>query len=306
VSRIILISFFIALISNFAAAQTDTNNPHTVLWKVYHPQNQDTSYLFGVNHNFTGAYLDRFPIIKEKLLSSYAVLNEFDLLHIKQEGSSLKFEDSLLWFHYVTKKQRRRIMNFFVDHHYMESFINTLDIYNLHSIFNTIVGFYYAKTLESKKGEEQLEYYCARLAKDNNIITAGLENMEEHFGNMHQIYSYTPVPVVAEMKQSATLLDSLINIYQKKPESYVPDFADWMKDYYHLNFSYDFKTTPSLDDLTNKNIMERNQRWLPELTLLFENHPAFIIVGVSHLCYTWGIISLLREKGYIVEPVKMD
>ena len=52
--------------------------------------------------------------------------------------------------------------------------------------------------------------------------------------------------------------------------------------------------------------MERNQHWLPELTTLFENHPAFVIIGISHLYYTSGIISLLREKGYTVEPVKMN
>jgi uncharacterized protein YbaP (TraB family) len=47
----------------------------------------------------------------------------------------------------------------------------------------------------------------------------------------------------------------------------------------------------------------RNQSWIPVIEDLIKKQPTFIAVGAAHLGGNKGVISLLKSKGYIVEPV---
>ncbi|WP_205501434.1 TraB/GumN family protein [Rufibacter psychrotolerans] len=48
---------------------------------------------------------------------------------------------------------------------------------------------------------------------------------------------------------------------------------------------------------------ERNKKWLTPLVDMMQKSPAFIAVGAAHLPGEGGLIQLLREQGYKVEPV---
>ncbi|KFZ31837.1 hypothetical protein IDSA_03900 [Pseudidiomarina salinarum] len=48
---------------------------------------------------------------------------------------------------------------------------------------------------------------------------------------------------------------------------------------------------------------DRNQNWVLTLQPLLAERPTFIAVGAGHLGGAQGLISLLRDAGYIVEPV---
>src|SRR5690606_6071119 len=48
----------------------------------------------------------------------------------------------------------------------------------------------------------------------------------------------------------------------------------------------------------------RNGEWLPKIENLIAEGPVFIAVGAGHLLSDRGLIELLREKGYAVEPVE--
>ena len=53
-------------------------------------------------------------------------------------------------------------------------------------------------------------------------------------------------------------------------------------------------------------VTERNNNWINELLPQLEQKNAFIAVGFMHLMYKEGIINQLREKGFIVEPEKLN
>lgn len=50
-------------------------------------------------------------------------------------------------------------------------------------------------------------------------------------------------------------------------------------------------------------LIDRNQRWLPKIENAIHQQPTLIAVGAGHLCGTKSVISLLRNKGYIVRPI---
>lgn len=46
-----------------------------------------------------------------------------------------------------------------------------------------------------------------------------------------------------------------------------------------------------------------SRSWLPYIVKLIKTRKTFIAVGLNHLRYKYGLIQLLREYGYKVEPV---
>lgn len=59
---------------------------------------------------------------------------------------------------------------------------------------------------------------------------------------------------------------------------------------------------PEIEDHLGSLLYERNQDWIPQIEVLIKKESVFIAVGAGHLPGEKGVISLLREIGYIVEP----
>jgi uncharacterized protein YbaP (TraB family) len=50
-------------------------------------------------------------------------------------------------------------------------------------------------------------------------------------------------------------------------------------------------------------LAERNRAWVPELIgMMREGKKGFVLVGAMHLSGTDGLLALLKNKGYTVEP----
>lgn len=54
-------------------------------------------------------------------------------------------------------------------------------------------------------------------------------------------------------------------------------------------------------------LVARNQQWLPHLEALFQKPGTeLVLVGVGHMLGEQGLLSLLRQRGYQVEPVALE
>jgi uncharacterized protein len=58
------------------------------------------------------------------------------------------------------------------------------------------------------------------------------------------------------------------------------------------------------DDYEEVMLKNRNQNWIPVIAKAMKQKPGFFAVGAAHLAGEHGVISLLRQKGYKVSPVK--
>ncbi|WP_209861351.1 TraB/GumN family protein [Chitinophaga sp. OAE865] len=54
----------------------------------------------------------------------------------------------------------------------------------------------------------------------------------------------------------------------------------------------------------NTNLEDRNENWIPRMEDQIKQGPTFFAVGAAHLDGNKGLIMLLRQKGYIVKPVR--
>lgn len=118
----------------------------------------------------------------------------------------------------------------------------------------------------------------------------GLETLSEQMGIAAGIYT------------SKELLNQL-----KAKDVYEQMFASMTKAYQKedLNSLLALVTDPKLMTAETEHIMvaERNHKWADQLDKVLGKEPAFIAVGAGHLPGKKGLIELLREKGYRVNPV---
>ena len=49
---------------------------------------------------------------------------------------------------------------------------------------------------------------------------------------------------------------------------------------------------------------ERNKTWVPKIEEQMKTKSVFVAVGAGHLAGEFGVVNLLRDAGYTVEPIK--
>lgn len=66
------------------------------------------------------------------------------------------------------------------------------------------------------------------------------------------------------------------------------------------------KDDPSIGGFTDILLYDRNANWAKKLTELMPNNSLVVAVGAGHLPGKRGVLNLLKEAGYTVEPVKNE
>ena len=75
--------------------------------------------------------------------------------------------------------------------------------------------------------------------------------------------------------------------------------CDRLMMYSKLMVEYKFNDACDSDDMLN----EQNNAWMPELSSRLSRSSCFIMVGSVHLNYKCGLISQLRDKGFMVTAI---
>lgn len=145
-----------------------------------------------------------------------------------------------------------------------------------------------------------LDLYLFKRAKHHGQTILGLENIEEHINNY--------------LNKEQTNIDSLINNEKKRSDfmkymfSEKPMTLDNMKRLYysgdidslHLLFYKNKKQYSSLaSTMAKRNVVMANS-----IDELFKNGTLFSAIGAAHLSGDDGVIQLLKNKGYTLEPVE--
>jgi uncharacterized protein YbaP (TraB family) len=65
----------------------------------------------------------------------------------------------------------------------------------------------------------------------------------------------------------------------------------------------DDRTMEESNELKNRMLDQRNKQWIPKLENWMKQKTLFVAVGAGHLAGEQGVLQLLKNQGYIVEPV---
>jgi uncharacterized protein len=281
------IFLFVLFCSCFTSiAQVAKEN--SIFWEVSGNELKDPSYLFGTFHLAGNEFADSLTLVMEKFRNAKTFAGEIILDSTMTErmmnasfmrDSTLEqvlgpgYKETSVWFQEVTQQDLTRF------NQYQPITIELL----LVSVLNK-------QLYPDQHGS--IDVYFQELAKGNKKI-AGLEQLEQQLDFLFKRHSYNHQgrQLLKLVSNKTSVKDSLIKINTLYRQQDLTALSKMMKegDYY------------SGDD--GMLLFDRNLSWLQTLLSLFREQSTFAAVGALHLTGEEGLVQLLRQHGYIVNPL---
>lgn len=157
-------------------------------------------------------------------------------------------------------------------------------------------------TLKFVKGfnpQQQLDMWMQAEAKKNGKPIGGLESVESHIDVLYGSKSFAEQ--ADELYCTVTNLDFVIEQTRVMTEAYINQDLEAIQTSMEQKLNNECDTDPEVVD---KMIYDRNAAWVNIMPELMESKPTMFVVGGGHLPGDRGVLQLLKNLGYTVEPVE--
>jgi uncharacterized protein YbaP (TraB family) len=294
----------IVLVASCKTAQKTTSEPKVILdeplphnrsllWQVSGNGLSQPSYIFGTIHVIG---VEDFAIganVEKKLNQSKVLVLEMDVKNINPLtiASVSLLPDNKTVQDYLDPDDYMLLKSYFIDSLGTSPVVFTNAYARMKPFF--LQQMLYIRFLG--KNIESYELAFTRMAEDNDQAVEGLETLEQQLGFLDAI----------PIEQQLEGLVRSIREYGKEVEN----FNALIEAYKSQDLDQLSKLISEQDDMkdiTNTLLDERNLDWIPKLEVYFQKGPAFVAVGAGHLGGEKGVIQLLRDKGYTVQPIAFD
>ncbi|MCO5249720.1 MAG: TraB/GumN family protein [Chitinophagales bacterium] len=302
ISKLVAAAIIVMVASCKTAQQTEQSakieldppisNDNTLLWQVSGNGLSEPSYLFGTIHVIASDdYFLKDNIVK-KLYDAKQLVMEID---IKNSNTPLIAEKSVLpddktIKDYLSEEDYRKIESYFADSLGQPIALFKTAYARLKPFF--LQQIIYLKYLGNNPSSYESEFM--EKVMDKNVKILGLETLEDQIAiidhlSIEEQYKNL-IQAIQEGPEQKEYLDELIRVYKE---------MDINKLHEMIVDNEDFK------DISNTFVDERNIKWIPKLQSFFKEGSTFVAVGAGHLGGEKGLIQLLRNVGYTVEPISI-
>ena len=262
--------------------------PHALLWKISGKNLSQPSYLYGTLHAICLEDLK----LKKNALSALDQSRQLVLeLDVTEEDLPARMQVAML-MKGPTKLQDLLPRGDYqlMARYFQDSIgIQLANYGQMQPIF--LATFLYNELLDCSA--QSYEMQLGRIAQLSNKKVAGLETLEEQMRAFGHI-SY--------QEQAEMLLQSIVE-YPELEAAYWNMIVSYKNE--DLNSLYHIIRDIRMGMQNYEEVMidDRNQRWIPRMEQMAREEASFFAVGAAHLPGNKGLISLLRRRGYQVEPV---
>lgn len=285
--------FFSLLIIALFQQISAQNNKEALLWRVSGNGLQKPSYLFGTVHLYCAFDKLEQSGLKQYVDSAETVVMELDLNDFEVITSLIKSS---------MKKSKKPISGFLskeeyniVDSACLVILGDSLKNLDERSPMMLLSLFYGSKTMTGCN-PIPVDFYVSDLAKKSGTPTAGLESFRFQDSLLSSIPDSIQVSWLVDICQNPekarTDYESLIRAYENQQQEEL--------------LSLSFEISPEMKLLQESFLDARNIRWAEELSKNVHQVSLFVAVGAAHLGGETGLISLLRKKGYILTPIRLN
>ena len=289
----------IILVVVFTAVQVNAQ----LLWKVSGKDCYKPSYLFGTIHLETGEYIDSVPGLNEAIESVDAIYGEI-------------YSETLLGNETMKKIMKDAVAP-------PDSTIDKLLTKEEYNVVDSVVRVYMMgligldnlKMLKPAVVYEQLNVLqmqkCFPQALDpSNSLDMAIQNRGMKLGK--HVDGLESVDAQIKALFSAPLADQaqdLVDFCRK--DNTIDQYGKQLCDAYHAQdlpaierIIFDPEMGMSEDEMETV-AYERNRNWMEKIEMTLPVQSVLIAVGAAHLLGPQGLIQLLRDSGYTVEPVNV-
>lgn len=276
-----LVSVF--LIVNFPAFG---QKGESVLWQVTGNGNPKASYLFGTVHIASIELLDRFPkVMQVANTCEFAMFEkggeEFSNVHHAEIHTPPL--DSIF-----TKEEYALVDSFFTASPY-GSIRPHNDDADLQAMSQVVF------MLKQQKTATQDSTF-------DDIINTRLGNANKRIFQLDETAEMASRVAGTNWRQTAEVVVWLIK--NDFPENATPKEL-YDADMYSTFLHNPMKLDQEASEFIKSNTIARHALWVPKIETTMKQGTCFIAVGLAHLQYRTGLIQLLKEKGYKVQPIEL-
>ena len=276
-----------------AFSQKNSNNDHTLLWKISGNGLKKPSYLFGTIHMLCeddAVLSDSLKSVIKNVKEVYFEVdldNMFELLGVM---SKMKMQGDTTLQDLLSESDYEKVKAYFESNGSILPF----------SMIETYKPMLAASTLQQGglpcENTAMMEQVIMQEAKANDKKIKGLETMSYQAGVLDSI------PYKLQAQQLVMYIDSTGNgdASNKQLEEMFEAYRS--QDLKKLE-ALTVETDAAMASFTDIMLYHRNQNWVKKLKDLLPNKALLIAVGAGHLPGEKGVINLLRKEGYKVTPV---
>jgi len=282
-----LLCLLAMLVSYQVPARQHLDNTKSLLWRISGNGLAKPSYLFGTIHLICKSDYFWTNEMKECFANSDVVCMEMDFgdsAIMRAAVAGTKDPDGIKLKSYFTPEEYIVVRNYFLNNAKTD-----LDD-RQDSKLSMLIGLNFRISLGCQK-VASYELNLAAVAKKIGKKTSGLETLQEQLDALATIPADKLVKGMVAIANDNTRCKELV---QKMVAAY--------KDQDQA-LTYKIVSQPSFAINTDVLINERNKKWIPRMTTKMEQGSVFFAVGAGHLGGEQGLINLLKEAGYTVEPV---
>ena len=279
-------SLIIACIITFTSMSYGQDNKlsNSILWKIESPDLGKSSYLLGTLHMMCEEDFSIPEKVKAALKNSEQLVLEINLsdpLEMqalqKEVINSPKISETLNEDQFATLDS--------ISQGVMGAPLKTFDAYGLTSFYSIII----MKMLPCSQ-VKSMESELTQMALENKLSIAGFETATSQYSAIGKAY-----PPIENYR--------LILLH----EEYNKDFNEAIKLYKNEDIeeaSNLLMKEEYMDSNAKEHLLKiRNQQWLNKVPGMMASKSNLFAVGAAHLVGPYGLIQLLKEKGYRVTPV---
>ncbi|MCF0070159.1 TraB/GumN family protein [Dyadobacter sp. CY261] len=258
----------------------------SVLWKISGNGIKKPSYLFGTIHVASIALLDSFPQLMRIAQNADFAIFENGGSHIGNIPTPVESNqpplDSLF-----TSQEYAKVDSFFTasPHGSIRPHNDEADLFSMVQVAMTII--------ENKTQHDRFDDLLFAKMRDLNKPVFQLDVPDD----VEKVITSLGYQRLA--KFLVYIIDKNAPLKNVLPKNEI-DFELYSKT---------LQNPLKLDEKVNENAenatVKRNAKWLPKIEQKVKEGSCFIAVGLGHLQYQSGLIQLLRNKGYAVNPVKL-
>lgn len=280
---------------------TEDRLSKTLLWKITGEGISEPSYLFGTIHIIEKKHFLFSEAAEKAFEQTDKLVLELDMSNPMAMGMQMlslaPMKDNTKLKDLVEEEEYLMIKNYFekeADDPQIKMMPFQM-IENWKPMF--LQSFLYTDMIEGES--VSYEIYLTGKAKEKEMEMAGLETIEDQIG----IFETIPYKDQAELliesindirenkgkEEAATELQKLVDMYKSEDPDGMADMT--------------LGEMAKIEQAEDALLKDRNEKWIPKIINIAKEEPTFFAVGAAHLGGANGVIRLLRQAGYSVEPI---
>lgn len=272
-----------------------------LLWKISGNGLTAPSYVMGTHHLAPLSIKDSIQGMQTAFDHTQQVYGELKMSEMQDPNAS-----AALMQKYMTTETDTTFKSLFTDEEYEK--INQCAKENLmfdigmlpklKPVFltNNLIVVLYMKHIGGFNPQEQLDTYFQTQATEKGKKAEGLETMDFQLDLLYNGSSLK--------RQAETLVCFINNIDENLKLAKELTAAYMAQDLKTLEKISDSELCGMSQQEEEAMIDNRNKKWAEMLPEIMNAAPTFVAVGVLHLPGESGLLNLLKQQGYTVEPVK--